>query len=177
MNRRDFLRHGFGLAAAGATLAPLPLFAAPPADPAAAFLANSFPDLQGEPVALSSYAGRPLVVNFWATWCAPCIKEMPDLDALSRKYTDMTFLGVAIDTLPNVERFLKKVQVSYPLVVAGHGGIEKMKGLGNRKGGLPYTVIFNEQSRIHRDILGQVDPAELDAFLAELSPGGAGAAS
>ncbi len=167
MNRRDFLRHG--IVAASATLAPLPLWAASSEDPAAVFLANSFPDLQGEPIALSSYAGRPLVVNFWATWCAPCVKEMPDLDALSRKYPDMTFLGVAVDTQPNVEKFLKKVQVSYPLVVAGHGGIEKMKGLGNRKGGLPYTVIFDAQSRIHRDILGQIDPDDLDAQLAALS--------
>ena len=177
MNRRDFLRQGIGLAAAGAALAPLPLLAASAADPAAAFLANSFPDLKGEAVALSRYAGRPLVVNFWATWCAPCIKEMPDLDALSGKYPDMTFLGVAIDTQPNVERFLQKVQVSYPLVVAGHGGIEKMKALGNRKGGLPYTVIFDADSRLHRDILGQIDPARLDAQLAELAAGGKGAGS
>jgi len=169
MNRRDFLRHG--LVATAAVLAAPPLLAAPPADAAAVFLANSFPDLQGEPVALTSYAGRPLIVNFWATWCAPCIKEMPDLDELSRKYPDMTFLGVAVDTLANVERFLQKVQVSYPLLVAGHGGIEQMKALGNRKGGLPYTVIFDEQSRISRDILGQVDPTDLDDYLASLSSG------
>src|SRR5690554_3785757 len=166
MNRRHFLFQG--LAAAGAALAPLPVFAAAQADPAAAFLAKSYPDLQGEPVPLSSYAGRPLIVNFWATWCAPCVKEMPDLDELSRKYPDMDFVGIAIDTQANVERFLKKVQVSYPLLVAGHGGIETMKALGNRKGGLPYTVIFDGQSKVARDILGQVDPADLDAYLARL---------
>ncbi len=169
MKRRDFLRQGIGLAA-GAALFPLPLLAAD-ADPASAFLANSFPDLQGQAVPLSRYAGKPLVVNFWATWCAPCIKEMPDLDELSRKYTDMTFLGVAVDTQANVERFLKKVQVSYPLVVAGHGGIEKMKALGNRKGGLPYTVIFDSQSQMHSEILGQVDPHDLDTRLAALNRG------
>lgn len=166
MNRRDFLRHG--LAASAAALTPVPLLAASKEDAAATFLANSFPDLQGAPVPLSTYAGRPLVVNFWATWCAPCIKEMPDLDELSRKYTEMTFVGIAIDTPANVERFLKKVQVSYPLLVAGHGGIEDMKALGNRKGGLPYTVIFDAESSISRDILGQVDPADLDAYLASL---------
>lgn len=170
MNRRDFLRHG--VAAGGLALMPIPLLAAPSADAAASFLANSFPDLQGVPVPLSRYAGRPLVVNFWATWCAPCIKEMPDLDELSRKHPDITFLGVAIDTQPNVERFLKKVQVSYPLVVAGHGGISKMKELGNSKGGLPYTVIFDAESRFHRDILGQIDPAQLDAVLAEIPAAG-----
>ncbi len=166
MNRRDFLRQG--LVASAAALSPVPLLAASQNDAASAFLAKSFPDLEGASVPLSSYAGRPLIVNFWATWCAPCVKEMPDLDELSRKYPDMHFVGIAIDTQANVERFLKKVQVSYPLLVAGHGGIETMKALGNRKGGLPYTVIFDGQSKVARDILGQVDPADLDAYLARL---------
>jgi len=166
MNRRDFLRHATlaSLAASGA----LPLAAVADSDPTARFLASSYPDLQGAEVALSGYAGRPLVVNFWATWCAPCVKEMPDLDALSKKYGEVAFVGIAIDTRPNVERFLKKVQVSYPLLVAGHGGIETMKQLGNRHGGLPYTVIFDAQSRKSREILGQVDPADLDSYLASL---------
>src|SRR5690606_35791453 len=127
MNRRDFLRHATlaSLAASGA----LPLAAVADSDPTARFLASSSPDLQGAEVALSGYAGPPLVVNFWATWCAPCVKEMPDLDALSQKYGEMAFVGIAIDTKPNVERFLKEVQVSYPLLVAGHGGIETMKQL------------------------------------------------
>ncbi len=167
MKRRDFLR--CGLAAAGATVIPLPLMAAPEADPAVAFLAGAYPDLQGEPTLLSSFSGRPLVVNFWATWCAPCVKEMPDLDELARKYPDTHFVGIAIDTQGNVEKFLKKVKVSYPLLVAGHGGISQMKALGNRKGGLPYTVIFDADSRISREILGQIDPADLDAHLAGMS--------
>lgn len=166
MNRRDFLRNA--TVATTAALVPLPLLAAGKEDAAAAFIARSYPDLEGISVPLSRYAGRPLIVNFWATWCAPCVKEMPDLDELSKKYPDMHFVGLAIDTVANVERFLKKVQVSYPLLVAGHGGIETMKALGNSKGGLPYTVIFDADSRIVRDILGQVDPSDLDASLAKL---------
>ena len=166
MKRRDFLRQG--LAASSLLVAPLPIWAASEGDPAKVFLANTFPDLDGNPVPMSEYAGRPLIVNFWATWCAPCVKEMPDLDELAKKYPSMNFVGVAIDTQANVHKFLKKVQVSYPLLVAGHGGIEKMKALGNSKGGLPYTVIFDSESKISRDILGQVDPSELDAYLAAL---------
>ncbi len=167
MKRRAFLRHG--LAVAGASVIPLPLLAAPGGDAAAEFLASAFPDLQGENIPLSRFAGRPLVVNFWATWCAPCVKEMPELDELARKYDDMSFVGIAIDTQKNVEKFLQKVQVSYPLLVAGHGGIARMKALGNRKGGLPYTVIFDAASRVSRNILGQIDPADLDAHLAGLA--------
>lgn len=168
MNRRGFLRHGL---AAAAALSSLPLAAAPAADTAAQFLASSFPDLEGTDVPLARYAGRPLVVNFWATWCAPCVKEMPDLDALAGKYPGMQFVGIAIDTQPNVERFIKKVQVSYPLLVAGHGGISTMKALGNSKGGLPYTIIFDADSTVSLDILGQVDPEKLDAHLAGLASG------
>src|SRR5690554_6016627 len=166
MKRRDFLRHASLLAAA--SLSPMPLAAMAEADPVSAFLASSYPDLNGNDVPLSSYAGRPLVVNFWATWCAPCVKEMPDLDALSKKYKEMNFVGIAIDTRANVDRFLQKVQVSYPLLVAGHGGIEVMKKLGNRHGGLPYTIIFGADSNKLRDILGQVDPDDLDTYLAKL---------
>lgn len=167
MKRREFLGHG--LAAAGAALIPLRLAASPGPDAAEAFLARSYPDLEGSPVPLSRYAGRPLVVNFWATWCAPCVKEMPDLDALAHRYPDMHFVGLAIDTQSNIDRFLQKVKVSYPLLVAGHGGIAHMKALGNGKGGLPYTVIFDAESRISREILGQVDPTDLDAYLSGLS--------
>lgn len=169
MNRRAFLHRGF--AAAGATLLPLPLLAAPAQDAAAEFLAASFPDLEGASVPMSRFKGQPLVVNFWATWCAPCVKEMPDLDELARKHPDAHFVGIAIDIQKNVEKFLEKVKVSYPILVAGHGGIARMKALGNRKGGLPYTVVFDAESRVSRDILGQIDPADLDAHIARLLRG------
>lgn len=169
MNRRAFLRHG--LAAAGAALLPLPAPAASGEDAAADFLAASFPDLQGASVPMSRFTGQPLVVNFWATWCAPCVKEMPDLDELAHRHPGAHFVGIAIDIQKNVEKFLEKVQVSYPILVAGHGGIARMKALGNRKGGLPYTVIFDAESRMSKDVLGQIDPAELDAHIAGLLRG------
>src|SRR5690606_2201538 len=115
-----------------------------------------------------SYLGKPVVLNFWATWCPPCVKEMPDLDALHQKHSGVHFVGLAVDTAGNVEKFTQKVKVGYPLLVAGHGGIQLMRELGNKSGGLPFTVIFDAAGREVRHFLGQIKPDELDAQLTQM---------
>lgn len=134
-----------------------------------AFYSQTFPDLSGNDVPFSSYLGKPVVLNFWATWCPPCVKEMPDLDRLSREYPDIHFVGVAVDTQRNVLRFGEKVQVSYPLLVAGHGGIALMRELGNSKGGLPFTLVFDAAGQPLTTYLGQIHPETLDAYLKGIS--------
>ncbi|RTZ40081.1 TlpA family protein disulfide reductase [Candidimonas sp. SYP-B2681] len=170
MKRREFLRHS-SWAATGATLAamlvPLRLAGAatPNADP---FYANAFTDLEGRHVNVSQYLGKPLIMNFWATWCAPCVKEMPDLDALHSRYKDMNFVGLAVDTPVNVEKFIKKVQVSYPLLIGGHGAIQLMRALGNKQGGLPFTVVFDANGHIVERVLGAIKPVEFEQRLKHL---------
>src|SRR5690606_21467840 len=93
------------------------------------------------------------------------VKEMPDLDALHQKHTSVHFVGLAVDTAKNVDKFIQKVQVSYPLLIAGHGGIKQMRDLGNQTGGLPFTVIFDANGRMSTKILGQIKPDELDSYL------------
>jgi thiol-disulfide isomerase/thioredoxin len=168
MKRRNILRHA-ALAAAGAggwfgPLAALRAASLPPHP----FYAQAFPDKAGGQVELTSYLGQPLVLNFWATWCPPCVKEMPDLEALHNKHQKVHFVGLAIDTAKNVQAFEKKVQVTYPLLVEGHGGIQLMRGLGNKNGGLPFTVLFDKDGRMVRNILGQIKPDELDQYVADL---------
>ncbi len=166
MKRRDFLRWtgvSGALALGGAPLAPRA--AALPPDP---FYAHSFADLSDTQVALDSYLGKPLVLNFWATWCPPCVKEMPDLEVLHQKYTAAHFVGLAVDTAVNVRKFGEKVKVSYPLLLAGHGGIKLMRDLGNKQGGLPFTVVFDAQGRIAERILGQVEPSKLERIISGL---------
>lgn len=133
------------------------------------FYGHAFPDLQGKTVQLDTFLGKTLVLNFWATWCAPCVKEMPDLDALHKKYPGVHIVGVAIDTAANVQKFGDKVRVSYPLLIAGHGGIQHMRDLGNKNGGLPFTVVFDGDGRQAKTILGQVDPVDLDRLLAGMA--------
>lgn len=166
MNRRDLLRTGI---AAATVLSGLSFMSVAQAAPAS-FYELDFPTPDGESRAVSDFLGKPMVLNFWATWCPPCVREMPDLDFLQQKYPGVTIVGLAVDTAKNVMRFSEKVPVSYPVLVAGHGGIQLMKEMGNPKGGLPFTILFNAQGQVDRQFLGQIDRDELDAILAGSGP-------
>lgn len=128
----------------------------------------TLPDLTGSPVALRQLLGRPVVANFWATWCAPCVEEMPHLDGLSKSLPDIQFVGIGIDTASNISQFIAKIPVSYPLYVAGHAGIALVRELGNAAGGLPFTVLLDAEGRIFDTILGQVSPEDLSAKIGRL---------
>lgn len=121
----------------------------------------TLPDLAGQPVALAYLKGRPIVANFWATWCAPCVEEMPHLDALSQTFKNIQFVGIGIDTAANINQFVTKIPVSYPLFVAGHAGISLVRELGNTAGGLPFTVLLDAEGHIFDTILGLVTPEDL----------------
>lgn len=165
MKRREFIARAAHLAAGGSLLG-LPL--ASVASGAHAFYQNAFTGMDGGSVAFSSYLGKPVVLNFWATWCPPCVKEMPDLDQLQKKHSAVQFVGVAVDTASNVRKFTEKVQVQYPLLVAGHGGIKLMRELGNDAGGLPFTVVFSATGQPLTRILGIINPESLDNYLSSM---------
>jgi len=133
-----------------------------------AIYTKTFSGADQEDVAMRGFLGKPLVLNFWASWCPPCVKEMPDLDALAQAHPNVGFVGLAVDSANNVQRFREKVRVSYPLLLSGHGGIQQMRDLGNRPGGLPFTVVFDAQGRPQRQILGQIHVAQLDGFIRAL---------
>ncbi|MCI2809006.1 TlpA family protein disulfide reductase [Eoetvoesiella caeni] len=165
MKRRDFLLGTGALAAAGiaaAGVSHLVLAAKPAPDP---LFEQSFPDLDGKASPMSQWLGKPVVANFWATWCPPCVKEMPDLEAMHAKYKQVQFLGLAVDVPANVRAFSEKVHVSYPLLMLGHGGISLMRPLGNTAGGLPFTVVFDAQGKVAHKVLGQIKPKELEQVL------------
>lgn len=132
------------------------------------FFAARLPDLDGHEQTLSQWQGKPLVLNFWATWCAPCVKEMPDLSRLAGQHPKAQFVGVAIDTAQNVREFVLKVPVSYPIVIAGHQGIELVRTFGNTAGGLPCTVLLRPDGSIYEVIMGAVDPVKLSEQIRQL---------
>ena len=117
--------------------------------------------LDGQEFALSTLKGRPLVVNFWATWCAPCVQEMPHLDSLAKEFPEIKFVGIGIDTAQNIAQFVAKIPISYQLLIAGHAGIAMVRELGNSAGGLPFTLLFDANGSIFDSILGQVEPNDL----------------
>jgi thiol-disulfide isomerase/thioredoxin len=170
-SRRGFLGRGaaMALAAAFVPIAARPIAARADDFGPAPLLSLSFPDPQGAKVALSSWAGRPVVANFWATWCPPCVKEMPELDALHKKYPGVQFVGLGVDTAANIRAFTRKVHVSYPLLVTGHDGIQLMRDLGNQAGGLPFTVVFDAKGRQIDRVLGQIKPAQLERVIQGLA--------
>jgi len=123
-----------------------------------AFLALSLPDAAGQPIRFAQFAGKPLVVNFWATWCPPCVEEMPELSQLYRERSakGLQMIGIGIDSATKIADFSTKTPVSYPLVVAGLSGTELARQFGNTTGGLPFTVLIDRRGRIVQRIPGRV---------------------
>ncbi|WP_439892173.1 TlpA family protein disulfide reductase [Ralstonia sp. 25C] len=134
-----------------------------PADNAvAAFYGSKLPDANGTPLDLAAFRGQAVVINFWAPWCGPCVEEMPELSALAQEQkAKVKFVGIGIDTAANIQTFLNKVPVTYPIAVAGFGGTELGRQFGNEVGGLPFTVILNAHGEITFRKMGRVHAEEL----------------
>ena len=122
----------------------------------------------GGELALASFRGQPLLVNFWATWCPPCVEEMPLLDRFFRENSASGWkvVGLAIDQPSSVRQFLTRLPVSFPVGMAGLQGTELGRTLGNQTGGLPFTVVVGRDGLIRARKMGQVTPAELDRWKA-----------
>jgi len=148
---------------------------AKPADNAsAALFAASFPDPDGRQQPLEQWRGRPLVVNFWATWCPPCVEEMPALQEVRDAYRGrgVEVIGVGIDNAGKIAEFRQKHGITLPLLVAGAGGSELNRALGNPGGALPFTVLISADGQVRERHLGQVSPAQLRQWLDAALAGG-----
>lgn len=140
----------------------------PPATAITSLLAQTWPDAQGTPQKLSQWGNKPLIVNFWATWCAPCVQEMPELSALQAELApkDIQLIGIGIDSATNIAEFSSKYKISYPLYVAGIDGTDLSRAFGNQAGGLPFTVLIGRDGQVKKTYLGRLKMQELRADLA-----------
>jgi peroxiredoxin len=132
--------------------------------------AASFPNEKGQQQNLAQYAGKTVVLNFWATWCEPCREEMPELSTLHDTYKDknLVVLGLAIDDVATIAEFLKETKVSYPLFAAEMQGMEIASNLGNNKGVLPYTVIIKADGSVAKTYFGRITKPLLEETLFKL---------
>jgi peroxiredoxin len=153
MQRRQWLgllATGLAAGAIGAWFANRRLDA-PVQDAATALLfAMTLPDATGTQQPLSQWKGRLLVVNFWATWCPPCVKELPAFVRLQRKYgpQGLQFVGVALDGREEVAKFVAEHGIDFPVLVGEEDVARYMQRLGNTIGALPFTVVVTRDAAI-----------------------------
>ena len=120
-------------------------------------------DLEGKPLALDTLRGKPLIINFWATWCGPCKEEMPDFQRLAMESSgeNLQIVGIGIDNAANMRAFSRKLGITYLLLDAGPGGIDLLVSLGNTAKALPYTLVINRAGTVVKAHLGRLDFEEL----------------
>ena len=134
------------------------------------------PDLEGREITSDTWAGKVLVLNYWASWCPPCLREMPMMiraqEALRER--GVQFVGIAVDRVADVRSFIAEYPLNYPVLIANPDAVELSRRLGNRLQGLPFTVIFDSQGRRVFSRVGEIEneelTGELNAILGDAGP-------
>lgn len=125
-------------------------------------------DLNGESRSIRSWPGKSMIVNFWATWCAPCRREIPLLNEIQKQHADQGFqlVGVAVDFREDVVKFTNEIGIHYPVLVGEQDGLDAVNKFGQGSLGFPFTVFTDNQQRIIAFHLGELDRAEMGVLLA-----------
>ena len=127
----------------------------------------SLPDMDGKSQALAQWRGKVLVVNFWATWCLPCLEEIPQFVRMQEKFgtQGLQFVGIAVDSVVKVREFAAKYQMNYPVLIGGIEAIELARTAGNEFGALPFTVVMDRNGGLIATELGGLSEGKLTALI------------
>jgi thiol-disulfide isomerase/thioredoxin len=119
----------------------------------------SMPDLDGKQRNIKEWQGKILIINFWATWCPPCMKEMPEFEAIQQEFADkgVQFIGIALDDAEPVKEFITKKKITYPILIGQDSGTKLAHDLGNVINTVPFTVIFDKKGQLIKRQMGTLD--------------------
>jgi thiol-disulfide isomerase/thioredoxin len=125
----------------------------------------------GGELVLADLKGKPLLLNFWATWCPPCVTEMPLLNRFQaqQQARGWQVVGLAVDSPTPVREFLARQPMDFAIGLAGLNGIELARSLGNRSGALPFSVVFDRQGKAVRTKLGSLQDRDLSDWVSALA--------
>ncbi len=134
----------------------------------AALLAATLPDLSGRPQRVDQWKGKVLVVNFWATWCAPCREEIPAFVKVQQRMAPkgVQMVGIAVDQPDKVKPYAAEMGINYPILIGELEAMDLARAAGNELGGLPYTVIVDRSGKVVNAQLGGITESKLDALVA-----------
>ncbi|MSS75762.1 MAG: TlpA family protein disulfide reductase [Methyloglobulus sp.] len=123
----------------------------------------SLPNLSGKQRNIKEWQGKVLVINFWATWCPPCLKEMPEFEALHTEYEKkgLQFIGIALDDAEPVKEFIASKKITYPILLGEDQGTKLAHDLGNIVNTVPFTVIVNKQGLVVKSQMGELSRKQL----------------
>ncbi len=124
----------------------------------------------GKPVSIKAWAGKSLVLNFWATWCAPCRREIPLLEALHREWAErgVTVIGIAVDHRDQVLAYADELKIAYPLLIGEQDALDAAAAFGVTTPALPFTVFTDRRGEVVALYLGELHRPEADLILSVL---------
>jgi thiol-disulfide isomerase/thioredoxin len=175
-NRERPLDHERGIAVpAGEASAPTPSDLAAALDPPSPMIAKipeqlpsfTLGDRNGKPTSIGAWAGRSLVINFWATWCAPCRREIPLLQAVHRDWAgdDVSVIGIAVDHRDQVLAFADQFKIAYPLLIGEQDALDVASSLGVASPAFPFTVFTDRRARVVAVFVGELGKPQADLIL------------